>query len=303
MIEETLTCHLCCSQNMSQVPFGYKFNGRWLGGTKCKDCGIIFVHPQPTDDELKSLYKKEYFQGDFRCGHAGSYFNEETLQRLADPKLLDRIQTLKPKGKFLEIGCAGGAFLRSARDCGYETWGVEFSSDAAEFARKRFDLNVFVGSLPEAQFEEDFFDVIFMGDVVEHLPNPVFTMKEIRRITAPEAILVILCPTQTNTLFSRIGFAVYGALNKRAIVNLPPYHLFEYRPRSLKRLLTSHGFQVIRIVQTAMVPGEVALRGITMENLGKKFLQFPNYYLTKFFNVLGDRAEIYAIREKGAFAR
>jgi len=277
-------------------PFGYAFNDRWLGAYECRECGIIFIHPQPTSDELAQLYSKEYFEGDFRCGHAGSYFDEKTQASLADEQLLARIKALKPAGAFLEVGCAGGAFLHAARNAGYDVTGVEFSDVAAQLARDKFGLNVITGDLATARFPDSTFDVVFMGDVLEHLSDPLATCAEVFRILKPGGVFVIECPMQTNTLFSRLGFFVYTLLGKKATVQLPPYHLFEYRPASMRRLLQRCGFDIVQTQQAMIPPSEVTLRGPRVQRAGKKVLQYPNYLLTKLFGVFGDRIEMVATK-------
>lgn len=294
-----LACHVCTSTRLREVPFGYMYHDRWLGGVECRTCGIIFIHPQPTPEELQEMYSKEYFESDFRCGHAGSYFDEETLGRLGDKALLDRIRKVKPAGRFLEVGCAGGAFLNAAREAGYEVNGVEFSDDASRFARERFGLDITTGDVITAKFPADSFDIIFMGDVLEHLSHPVATVRELHRIMMPGGLLVVACPMQTNTVFSRGGFMLYRLFGKRATVHLPPYHVFEYRESSMKFLLERFGFSIHSLRQGIVSPGEIALRGSGVQNLGKKLFQYPNALLTSVFGVCGDRVEAFALK-KGA---
>lgn len=293
-------CPVCASPRLREKPFGYVFNGRWLGGFACAECGIIFLHPQPTAEELAAMYSKEYFEGDFRCGHAGSYFDKTTRESLADRTLIAKIKDLKPTGSFLEIGCAGGAFLHAARQAGYRVAGVEFSEVAANLAREQFQLDVRTGDVRDAHFPSNTFDVVFMGDVLEHLPEPVATCREVYRILAPGGLFVIECPMQTNTLFSRLGFAVYAALGKRATVNLPPYHLFEYRRSSMASLLKRCGFTIVRASEGIIPPSEIALRGTGVQKFGKKLLQYPNVVLTRLFGVVGDRIEMIARKEEDA---
>ncbi|MBI3766062.1 MAG: class I SAM-dependent methyltransferase [Ignavibacteriales bacterium] len=277
------TCPLCSSSKLKSKPFGYRYKNRWLGGRECKDCGIIFIDPQPSAQEITEMYSKEYFEGDFRCGHAGSYFSDDSLNRLVDTSLLERIRHYRQSGKFLEVGCAGGAFLSAAKKLGYDVHVV--------------DLEVVTGDIHAANFPAETFDVIFMGDVLEHLPDPIATLKEINRITALGGLLVILVPTQTNTLFSRLGFVIYRALGKNAIVHLPPYHLFEYRSASLEILLCRCGFRSFRKSESLLPPNEITLRGTLMQRIGKKLFQYPNYLVTALFGAFGDRVELYATKQ------
>ena len=293
---EERRCRVCASTRLVEEPFGYRFNSRWLGGLRCRDCGIIFLSPQPTPEDLRRLYSAEYFEQDYRCGHTGSYFDDQTLAALVDDALLGRIQKRKHTGRFLEVGCAGGAFLDAARRRGYAVQGVEFSEDAAAFARKRFGLDVFTGDVLDTHFPDGSFDVVFMGDVIEHLRDPAKTLNEVHRIMATGGLLVLACPSQTNTLFTRCGFYLYGLVDLKATVQLPPYHLFEYRPGSLTFLLRSCQFEILKLHQSMIPPGDVTLRGPKLQRFGKKVFQIPNYALTKVFGILGDRLEVYAVR-------
>lgn len=291
-------CRICGSGDLAAVPFGYRYHDRWIGALRCRACGIIFLDPQPGPAEIAAMYSHEYFEGgDFRCGHAGSYFDREGLAGLVDTELLGRIRGVKPSGAFLEVGCAGGAFLDAARKEGYRVQGVEYSHEMAAFARTTFNLDVQEGDLLDAHFPDASFDVVFMGDVLEHLPNPVQSLTEVRRILRPGGILVVLCPLQTNTLFSRLGFVLYGALGKRAEVHLPPYHLFEYRKGSMDQLMRRCGLRTIRSTESVMPPSEIALRGPALQRLFKKAFHYPNYAVTRVAGLFGDRIEVFAQKE------
>jgi 2-polyprenyl-3-methyl-5-hydroxy-6-metoxy-1,4-benzoquinol methylase len=292
----TVVCPICECGDCHDVAFGYRFEGMWLQAMVCPRCGIIFLHPPLSPEEIRTLYSKEYFEHDFRCGYAQSCFDSSHHDRLIDHALLKYLSTEKPQGRMLEIGCAGGAFLNAAKTYGFEVEGVELSRDAAEFARKNFALQVFNGTVIEADFNKDTFDVVVMGDVLEHLPNPMETLKEVWRIVRHGGLLVIISPTQTNSIFSRIGLALYKLLGKKVAIDLPPYHVFEYRPASLRNLLNRTGFAVVRESVGALHPRDLMLRGSILQRIGKKLFQYPNYMLTKLFDVFGDRITVYATK-------
>ena len=291
-------CPVCGSSRITERPFQYLFRERRLRGLGCARCCVIFIHPQPTSEELKELYSSEYFEGgDFRCGHEGGYCDPATLQHLTDPTLLLHIRDSYRGNRLLEIGCAGGAFLNAARELGFTVQGVELSEDACRMARETFGLTVFPGDVIEAHFQDGSFDVVFMGDVLEHLPDPVSTLREVHRILAAGGLLVLGVPSQTNSLFSRVGFRIYGAMGKRATVALPPYHLFEYRPASLGFLLHECGFRIDELKQDLIPPNRIHLRGPALQRLGKKLFQYPNWVLTGMFGICGDRLTAFAIKE------
>jgi SAM-dependent methyltransferase len=294
-----MRCPVCSSSSVRRKPFKYAFRGSELYAWGCIRCGVIFLHPQPTAQELKELYSQEYFEGgDFRCGHEQGYSDPATLEKIVDTDLLLQLKSMTSGRRFLEIGCAGGALLNAAEKEGFQTHGVELSEDASRFARERFGLHVFTGELVAAEFRGGSFDVVFMGDVIEHLPDPVASLSEINRILDKDGLLVMALPSQTNTLFSRIGFFVYDILGKSTTVAMPPYHLFEYQPRSLRFLLQKCGFTVVKLDQGIIPPGQINMRGSFVQQMGKKMLQYPNFILTRAAGVLGDRIMVFAQRDR-----
>jgi SAM-dependent methyltransferase len=205
-----------------------------------------------------------------------------------------KIKEMKPGRRFLDIGCAGGALLNTAREFGFTVQGVELSDDASQMARENFGVPVFTGELLDAHFPDASFDVVYMGDVIEHLPDPVKTLQEIHRILTVGGLLVLDLPSQTNTLFSRTGFLLYSILGKRVTASLPPYHLFEYRPRSVSFLLRHSGFEIVKLHEAMIPPHEINLRGPMLERIGKQLFQYPNWLITKTLHAFGDRLQVFA---------
>lgn len=297
-METALLCPVCSSSRIHDQPFQYRYRDRTLRAKECLRCRIIFLHPQPTADELKQLYAADYFEGgDFRCGHEGGYCDPSTLERIQDPGVLLQIKAMKGGGRFLEIGCAGGAFLNTARNLGFQVQGVELSHDACRIAIEKFGLQVYAGDVLDARYPDRSFDVIFLGDVIEHLPDPLTTLREIHRILDTEGMLVMALPSQTNNFFSRISFSLYRFLGKTATVALPPYHLFEYRPRSLEYLLTTCGFVITRLDQDIIPPTRINLRGPALQRIGKLLFQYPNWAMTRVFHAFGDRMTVFAAKQ------
>lgn len=288
-------CPVCCSEKTRIRPPYYLYLERQYDLNECRNCGVYYVWPQPDAETLHRMYGKEYFESDFHCGHS-----EQTAYVRQEVPLPDWVSAtgIRPPADVLEIGCATGHQLKAFRDAGYRCAGVEISTDAAAFAREEYGLGVAVGTVETTAFDEQRFDVTYLHDVFEHLTNPADTLKKIRSWMKPGGIIVIVIPTQTNTVFSRIGMAAYSLLGKRTRVMLPPYHLFEYRPESIRRLLIQAGFQDIRIFPSIMKPSEIALRGSRVQRVMKKFLHYPNYFLTRLTGRYGDRLTVLAKKKK-----
>jgi len=148
------------------------------------------------------IYSKEYFKKmrgyDGDCAE-GSVTNNPLYQNFLALVNTDNIQ----EKKMLDAGCGRGELLEMFARLGVkEVWGVDFSEDAVQLTQERlkaFDIEnltekVVHGSLDEAHlFEENSFDLIYMTDVVEHLPPQTLmqALKNIRAWLKPDGMLVI----------------------------------------------------------------------------------------------------------------
>jgi len=138
-----------------------------------------------------------------------------------------------PGGKLLDVGCGAGGYLGSMRELGWEVTGVDFDSAAVEAARLAgFDVNC--GSLEGQLYPTASFDAVTLNHVIEHLPDPVATLRECARILKPEGKLMLFTPNSAS-----LGHRLF----KRDWRGLePPRHLFLYSPGSISSLLHQTGF-------------------------------------------------------------
>src|SRR5258707_804355 len=83
-------------------------------------------------------------------------------------------------------------------------------------------------SLPAAAF-----DVVYMGDVLEHVPDCRADLAEVARVLAPGGYLYLRGPTTTNSLARRAGLTAFAIAGRDIVLREPPYHLWEFTPRSL----------------------------------------------------------------------
>ncbi|HVO95801.1 MAG TPA: class I SAM-dependent methyltransferase, partial [Terriglobales bacterium] len=134
-----------------------------------------------------------------------------------------------------DVGCGGGGYLYRLRQWGWDTYGVEPSETGAEQAR-RLGLNVKHGSLQSAAFDNEFFDVIRLSNVLEHLPDPTSTLHEIRRILKSDGRVYITVPNTRSLVFHLFRENWY-ALDA-------PRHVISYSPKSLTTLAERTGFQM-----------------------------------------------------------
>jgi ubiquinone/menaquinone biosynthesis C-methylase UbiE len=165
----------------------------------------------------------------------------KTDRRYGLQKRLKFVEKLVGQGKILDVGCATGAFLEeiklSRADC-WETYGVEPNQQAAHIAQKVSGARIFSGMLEAAKYPNNFFDVVTMWDVLEHVFSPKATLLEIKRILKPDGVVVFSLPNLDSwdaTLFKHywVGYDV-------------PRHMHVFSSRTLNLLLSQTGFVEIK---------------------------------------------------------
>ncbi len=291
-------CEACGSGGFRRLPYYYTLGEKRIYGVRCTGCGLVTVSPMPAKDELAALYSEEYFKSDYHCGHReGSYEEEESFSAEHD-RILAAFRRLKPSGRMLEVGSAGGRFLLGAMRLGYDVMGVELSADACRIAG-RLGVPHYCGELSGAGFPDESFDLAYLGDVLEHMPEPLADLAELRRVLSPGGVVGISCPTNIGLLSSRLGLLAYSLMGRERRAPIPPYHLYEFRPGDIKRLLGRAGFAVVRTDVDIIPPWRINLRGSAMEKLMKAALHWPNYLLTKLTGLCGDRVTIFAAKPGG----
>ena len=234
---ETVSCNLCGSTRQKQLWTGrdwaYGFPGDF-GMVTCEECGLIYLNPRPSPEEIGAYYPDEYEPYARTRGTRSSL--SLLIQRL---KLRSRVRTvtrLAAGGRLLDLGCGSGGFLREMQRLPeWQVQGIEVSQETAAFAREQLDLDVQAGTLEDAHLPANFFDVVTMWDVLEHLADPLGALREIHRILKPSGLLISSSPNAAS-----LDAKVFG----RYWIGLDfPRHLYVFAPSTLFDLLHKAGLQ------------------------------------------------------------
>jgi len=156
-------------------------------------------------------------------------------------KIIDSL----PVGDMLDIGCSTGDWTTYWRNKGWHCAGVDIGRAHVDIAVSR-GINAKYCDLNHdpVPFEDQSFDLIFAGEVIEHLVDTDGFLAELYRCVRPSGTVLITTPNLVsfeNRL--RILFGMYPIwLN----YNLSGSgHVRGYTPRVLKKQLAEHGFRVI----------------------------------------------------------
>lgn len=286
-------CNLCQSKKASRIPFRYAFKDRFLWLMQCEKCGLRSIWPRPSDEEIVEMYTSDYFT---QADAATHHMNQEYVQLLNAGDYSEGVkemQQIAAGGSFLEVGCATGNFLNALKKAGFQVKGIELSEFAVQYAKTNYNIDIinkpFDGQLFGNEITENEFDIVLMGDVLEHFTDPTEAMRLTHKILKQGGVAIIHLPGTLNLLSSKLAFFVYKLIGSQKTMTIPPYHLTEFSAKTIKKMAKLTGFNRIEIRQEVKHPTTIPLRGTFMENIIKKGMQYPNYYLTKWFGIDGDR--------------
>lgn len=202
---------------------------------QCEECGFIFFPETASEDA--SLYDENFGSMNIhptylKTDNGYMIKNEEKLK-----SLLKRFQPWNKTGRILDVGCSAAFFMHLAQKNGWKADGVEIASWAADFSNHELGVRVFCGTLDQAKFPDDTFDVIFSSHVLEHIAEPKALLLEMRRVLRPGGLHVSVVPTQFASPSWR--------LHKRFIGDPPPKHVSFFDKHSFTRLIQEVGLDLV----------------------------------------------------------
>ncbi len=99
--------------------------------------------------------------------------------------------------KILNVGAATGATTEMLSEFG-DCTSIEFSKDCISFTNEQLNLNIVWGDVRKLDFLDDFFDVVCVFDVIEHIDDDELALSELLRVTKPNGSVVITVPAHMH---------------------------------------------------------------------------------------------------------
>jgi 2-polyprenyl-3-methyl-5-hydroxy-6-metoxy-1,4-benzoquinol methylase len=164
--------------------------------------------------------------------HWTSYQQVDVYRQRAD-HLIKVLTELCPPGQpALDLGCGDGLFTHLLAAKGIEAVGIDLEPAGIEQARAQCATQTYPGPTPRFElgesgplpFDDESFALVFMLDVIEHLPNPIAVLREAVRVLRPGGSLLLTTPAWQ-----------YGTWSD------PTYHVTEYSSEELTRQVNAAG--------------------------------------------------------------
>ena len=260
---------------------------------KCGDCHGFSLFPKLTYSQLSSLYSSDYVGNvDFESS------NSEQIDNSKFALLEEFFQNLEEaKGKnFLDYGCGANPIsFRYAKDNYLIPMGMELSQDVREIATKNTGVKMF--SRDEIMSGDIKFDFVFLGDVLEHLIDPIIELESLKVIMSKKSLLIAQGPLQGAYTLTHSFVRIFAWLTQWRTTSYPPYHVSLASSRSMRQLFTNAGFQleqldIFEVDWPAPIFEEVksnlSLRGLLLflaKQIDKYIAQFNQSYGSRYFVV------------------
>lgn len=233
--------------------------GIWRYRTNART-GHLWLDPRPADDEIGALYSEYYTHAESAPQVASTWHQAQAFalaRRLGYPcpskaRLVARVVSRLPSvadaaeltvmrvpfkqvGTLLDVGCGSGEFLQRMRDAGWRVLGTEPDPNAAARLQDKLGFRVF-SDIRDVEAQPERFELITLSHVIEHVPDPLTTLKQLARLLKSGGRLVITTPNAKG-----LGATLFGRFWRGLE---PPRHFNVFTPESLTEALAGTGLRV-----------------------------------------------------------
>ncbi|MGH9641898.1 MAG: class I SAM-dependent methyltransferase [Terriglobales bacterium] len=266
-------CYLCGEESAvlykSLADRIFSAPGRWsLRRCQGSSCGLIWLDPQPEPGEIFKLYAG-YYTGSaaketrplrkwVRSKVLAATLGYDACTTRYDKTLgylLAIVPTIRDmsaatvlhlaaewRGRVLDVGCGNGVLLKNLKELGWTVYGLDPDPNAVAVTNQVIGPKATAGEIDSLEPTASF-DAITMNHVIEHLPDPIATLRECLLRLRPGGHLVLQTPNAES-----LGARMFG---QAWIPWDPPRHLYLFTMGTLRRAVEEAGFLVDEVRTSA----------------------------------------------------
>ena len=220
----------------------------------CKKCGMFYIASLFAE---KKEYGQSYFFDEYKAQYGKTYLEDFESIKKQGLRRMGYIRSLVTAAipNVLDIGCAYGAFLSAASDCGFRPFGIDICESAVAYVRERLGFPALSSAFPD--FTPDFgsefsipardgFDAVTMWYVIEHFADLHSVLLKVSELVKKGGVFAFStpCASGISARFSKKSF----------FKNSPSDHFTLWRIRNCRSVLKKYGFKVRKIVSTGHHP-------------------------------------------------
>jgi 2-polyprenyl-3-methyl-5-hydroxy-6-metoxy-1,4-benzoquinol methylase len=225
-----ILCPLC-DLDRTDLVSRRRQQGLTVSTVLCLGCGLVYHNPVIEDGDRQKA------QATLQKWHTDARPSPRHLKKLERrwARQWPLVQPVfAPGRRVLEIGSGLGVVSGHLQRLGARMLSLEPDPEQADFARRRWGLQVLQARFEEVDLAGEQFDLIFASHVIEHFPDPTGFLAKLRGLAHPEACLFLETP---NILAPKVSPV--------RLFSLP--HNFYFAPQTLSLLLAKTGWQVSRL--------------------------------------------------------
>lgn len=203
---------------------------------RCRGCSLVYVHPRPTSEELLPMYAHYHARGG---EDEASWDNMMDEVFHASAGMLKTIFGMPGRRRLLDVGCGFGSFVKIVRSQGWDGEGIDASPGTVAAAGRK-GVPVRQETIESFEGPPSIYDAITMFYVLEHLPDPMGALRKVYDLLLPGGMLLVRVPHTTPIVRMLSPFGIGASLYDA------PYHLYDFSPSVLGKMLRKAGFDEVR---------------------------------------------------------
>lgn len=283
-VGEIVPCDLCGSAEQDIIAKRDRYGNR-LVNVLCRGCGLVFVNPMPTNEEVSSFYKIHY-----RKSYHNSYIPRKKAIMRATRGAISRYnhvkrvkRALKEGDRVLDVGASGGEFVHYLRQLGFDAHGIEPNEGFVKFAKNAYSVDLNMGVWEEAEYAKESFDLITANHVIEHFRDPFAALRRFHGWLKPGGLIYISAPTIANPNRTPYGRFHFG-------------HLYNFTYETLVMMAKRAGF-----VQSRETPEKTTALIFDKSEPADDWAMFPDHYavMREFFDTYTNLNYFFSLKPYG----
>jgi SAM-dependent methyltransferase len=222
---ETTNCNLCGSERcrvLYEKADEFYHRSEYFSVVECLDCGLGYVCPRPTVDEISEYYPAAFYNQ--LDAHAAS----DRRRFVAQSTYLSSIPSSGKKPRILDVGSANGGFIEFMQELGWEVEGVEPFSPRPDFR----GFHVYRSQFPDIPVEGPSYEAVTAWAVLEHVHDPRAYFEKAAQVLVRGGIFAFMIPN-------------FGSLVSRRLFGEDiPRHLYFFTEPNIRRYTREAGFSL-----------------------------------------------------------
>ena len=228
---DNYTCRLCGASGQRTIlnDIITKDNDRFVLN-RCDNCALVTTYPMPSDRILQRYYDRDYWQ-------SGQLENSTALNILYRLRMMPIVSAIREyatyDSKILDWGCGDGSFIKLLHNSGLHCVGID------AYKKDLNDLQIFSTTIEKTDFPDGYFDIITCFHVLEHLTDPLNSLKHALKLLKRGGLMIIEVPNLNS-----LGFQIFKRRWQPLEITT---HLNHFTPATLQKVFETAGkTQIIR---------------------------------------------------------